>query len=186
MMLKLVSWRWSDREMFLSLEAFRGRLDYLLKKFPVKEVNRWPERPEFSPAIDISETEKEIIVKVELPGIDQKDVEISLSGATLKISGEKKDENKEKGEHFHRVERLFGRFAISLPLPCSVLGKEIKAEYKDGMLSVKIPKVEWKEIGQERLQVPGSDKMTSQDTLVGPAESFSSRGAAESRGMSCR
>ncbi len=185
-MLKLVPWRWGDREMFPSLGAFRGKLDYLLKKFPVKEVSRWPERPEFSPAIDISETEKEIIVKVELPGIDQKDVEISLSGATLKISGEKRDEMKEEGQHFLKVGRSFGRFAISLPLPCRVQEKEIKAEYKDGMLSVKIPKTEWKEIGQERLQVPGSDKMTSQDGLVGPAESFSSHGVAESRGMSCR
>jgi hypothetical protein len=57
-MLKLVPWRWGDREMFPSLEAFRGKLDYLLKKFPVKEVSHWAERPEFSPAIDISETEK--------------------------------------------------------------------------------------------------------------------------------
>jgi len=185
-MLKLVPWRWGDREMFPSLGAFRGKLDYLLKKFPVKELSRWPERPEFSPAIDISETENEIIVKVELPGIDQKDVEISLSGATLKINGEKRDEKKEKGEHFHRVERSFGRFAISLPLPCRVPEKEIKAEYKNGILSVKIPKADWKEIGQERLRVPGSDKMTSQDWLVGPAESASFHGAAESRAMSCR
>jgi HSP20 family protein len=147
-MLKLVPWRWGDREMFPSLGAFRGKLDYLLKKFPVKGVSRWPERLEFSPAIDISETEKEIIVKVELPGIDRKDVEVSLSGATLKISGEKKNEKEEEGEHFHRVERSFGRFAMSLPLPCSVQEKEIKAEYKDGILSVKIPKAEWKGIGQ--------------------------------------
>lgn len=147
-MLKLVPWRWGDREMFPSLGAFRGKLDYLLKKFPVKGVSRWPERPEFAPAIDISETEKEIIVKVELPGIDQKDVEIRLSGATLKISGEKKNEKEEEGEHFHRIERSFGRFAMSLPLPCLVQEKEIKAEYKDGILSVKIPKAEWKGIGQ--------------------------------------
>jgi HSP20 family protein len=185
-MLKLVPWRWGDREMFPSLGAFRGKLDYLIKKFPVKGVSSWPERPEFSPAIDISETEKEIIVKVELPGIDQKDVEISLSGATLKISGEKRDEMKEKGQHFLKVGRSFGRFAISVPLSCRVQEKEIKVEYKDGMLSVKIPKTEWKEIGQERLQVPGSDKMTSQDALFGPAGSFSSHGIAESRGMSCR
>jgi HSP20 family protein len=186
-MLKLVPWRWGDREMFPSLEAFRGKLDYLLKKFPVKEVSHWAERPEFSPAIDISETEKEIVVKVELPGIDQKDVEISLSGSTLKISGEKKNENKEKGEHFHRKERSFGRFAISLPLPCSVPEKGIKAEYKDGILSVKIPKAEWNEIGQERLQVPGSDKMSSQDSPAWPAASASSHGAAaQPREMSFR
>ncbi|MGO9121006.1 MAG: Hsp20/alpha crystallin family protein [Desulfomonilaceae bacterium] len=185
-MLKLVPWRWGDREMFPSLGAFRGKLDYLLKKFPVKEVSRWTERPEFSPAIDISETEKEIIVKVELPGIDQEDVEISLSGATLKISGEKKDEKKEEGEHFHRVERSFGRFAMSLPLPCRVQEKEIKAEYKDGVLSVKIPKAEWKEIGQERLQVPGSEKMTYRNARVEPTESASSHGVAESRRMSFR
>jgi len=185
-MLKLVPWGWGDREMFPSLGAFRGKLDYLLKKFPVKELSRWHERPEFSPAIDISETEKEIIVKVELPGIDRKDVEISLSGATLKISGEKKDEKKEEGQHFLKVGRSFGRFAISLPLPCRVEEKEIKAEYKDGILSVKIPKADWKEIGQERLQVPGSEKMTYGDARVEPTESFSSHGVAESRRMSFR
>ena len=143
-----------------SLEAFRGKLDGLFRRFTVEEAGPWPERSVFSPAIDLSETEKEIIVKAELPGIDPKDLDISLSGATLTISGEKKEQNEEKGDHFHRVERSFGSFAISLSLPCCVQEDEIKTEYKDGVLSLKIPKAELAEIDQDRLQVPRREEMT--------------------------
>ncbi len=134
--------------MCLSLGAFRGKLDGLFRRSTVEEASPWPERSVFSPAVDVSETEKEIIVKAELPGIDPNHLDISLSGTTLTINGEKKDQKEEKGEHFHRVERSFGSFTISLALPCSVQEEEIKAEYKDGVLLLKLPKAEPAEIGQ--------------------------------------
>lgn len=169
-MLKLVPWRWREKEMVPSLEAFRGRLDHLFRKFSGEETGPWPERLAFSPAIDISETEKEIIVKAELPGIEPKDVDISLSAATLTITGEKRDEREEKGERFHRVERSFGSFACSLSLPCRVQEDKIKAEYKDGLLLIKIVKAEPEEIGEE-LEVPRRDQNEAQGRLFRVAES---------------
>jgi len=142
-----------------SVGAFRGKLDGLFRRFTVEEASPWPERSVFTPAIDLSETEKEIIVKAELPGIDPKDLDIGLSGTTLTISGEKRDQKEEQGEHFHRVERSFGSFAISLSLPCSVQEDEIKTEYSDGVLSLKIQKAEPADIGQDRLQVPRNEEV---------------------------
>ena len=96
----------------------------------------------FAPAFDISETDNELVIKAELPGIDPKAVDISLTGDRLTTKGEKKEETEEKGEDFHRVERSFGSFSRSFQLPCEVKEEEIKAEYKNGVLDLRLPKAE--------------------------------------------
>jgi HSP20 family protein len=94
------------------------------------------------PAFDISEAEDQFIVKADLPGIDPKSLDISLSGNVLTISGEKKQEREEKTEHYYSVERQFGSFSRSFMLPGDVKEEGIEANYKDGVLTVTFPKTE--------------------------------------------
>ncbi len=97
---------------------------------------------EWVPAVDISDTADKVIVKVEVPGMDVKNIEISLSGDILTIRGEKKAEREEKEESFHLVERSYGFFARSLRLPAAVEADKIEANYKHGVLTITCPKKE--------------------------------------------
>ena len=127
------------------LDPFR-RMDELMRRtwgdFPFGELVEKEFGTEWVPSVDISETEKEITVKAELPGIDKKDIEISLDENHLIIKGEKRGETEETGKHFHRVERTFGSFYRSLLLPATVAKDKIDAAYKDGVLTVVLPKSE--------------------------------------------
>jgi HSP20 family protein len=165
-MLKLVRWRWREKEIPLSMGAFRGTIDQLFQRVTGEQQLRSLKRREFSPAIDVSETHKEIIVRAELPGIDPKDLDVRVDGKTLKISGEKTNEKEETGEQFHRVERSFGSFSVSLSLPCEVQGSNIEFEEKNGVLLLKIPKAEPEEIAQGRLEVPESEQLTHQSGQI--------------------
>ena len=94
------------------------------------------------PSVDVSETEDKIMVKAEIPGMDSKDIDISLSGDILIIKGEKKSEREETKENYHLVERSYGTFARSLRLPVGVEADKIEASYKQGVLTVTCPKKE--------------------------------------------
>jgi len=96
----------------------------------------------WTPAVDITEQENEYIVKMELPGVSKEDVKISLESNILTIRGEKKQEREEKNKSLHRVERLYGSFQRSFTLPTSVKSDKIDAFFKDGVLSVTLPKME--------------------------------------------
>ena len=146
----------------LSMAAFKGTIDHVFQRVTGEQQVRSLERRKFCPAIDVSETQKEIIVRAEVPGIDLKDLDISLDGSTLKISGEKTNEKEETGEQFHRVERSFGSFSVSLDLPCEVDESKIELEQKNGVLLLKIPKAEPEGIAQELLEVPENEQVTHQ------------------------
>jgi HSP20 family protein len=94
------------------------------------------------PAFDIAEADEHFIVKADLPGIDPKNLDISLTGNVLIISGEKKEKREEKNERYHTIERQFGSFSRSFMLPADVKEEGIEAVYKDGVLRVTIPKSE--------------------------------------------
>ena len=94
------------------------------------------------PSVDVSETEDKIMVKAEIPGMDSKDIDISLSGDILTIKGEKKSELEETKENYHLVERSYGTFSRSLRLPVGVEADKIEASYKQGVLIVTCPKKE--------------------------------------------
>jgi HSP20 family protein len=96
----------------------------------------------FAPAFDISETENDIRVKAELPGMDPENIDVNLAGNILTVKGEKKEEQEEKGENRHRVERRFGAFTRSFRLPAQVDSDKVDASYKEGVLSLTIPKTE--------------------------------------------
>jgi HSP20 family protein len=100
------------------------------------------EEREFMPAFDVSETEKELIVKAEVPGMDKKDIDISLSEGMLTIKGEKKQEREDKHEEYHTVERCYGAFSRTMPIPVEVDTDKVDATYKDGVLKITLPKSE--------------------------------------------
>ena len=100
------------------------------------------EHGEMMPAFDISEADDHFVVKADLPGIDPKNLDISLTGNVLTIRGEKKEEREEKNERYYTLERQFGSFTRSFMLPADVKEEGIGASYKDGVLRVNIPKSE--------------------------------------------
>lgn len=111
--------------------------------------DRWPgwaEAPTttsaWAPNVDIFESENELVVKAELPGIDAKDVELNVENNVLTISGERKLEFEDKKENYHRIERAYGAFSRSFSLPRLIDENNIQADYKDGVLTVHVPKHE--------------------------------------------
>lgn len=120
-------------------------------------VRRWV------PAMDLAETDDSLVLRADLPGMTEDDVEIEIKDGVLAISGERKSESEEKGEGYHRVERAFGRFTRSLQLPKGVDADKIDAGFDNGVLEVKIPKPEETQpkrisIGKGALEGSGSKK----------------------------
>ena len=101
-----------------------------------------PFRREWTPSLDVSETKNNIVVKAEAPGVDPKDIDISLMGDVLTIKGEKRQEKEEKDQNYHRVERSYGVFTRSVRLPQEVQSDKIEASYKNGILKITLPKSE--------------------------------------------
>jgi HSP20 family protein len=97
---------------------------------------------EWAPAVDIVEDEKEYLIKAELPEIPKDDVKVSVENGVLKISGERKFEKEENNKKYHRVERAYGYFSRSFSLPDAAEAEQVKADYKDGVLHVHVPKSE--------------------------------------------
>jgi len=96
----------------------------------------------WAPAVDIYETEDSLVVKAELPGVDAKDIDVSIDEGVLSLKGERKLEKEVKEENYHRVERTYGMFQRSVRLPSDVDADAIKANYDSGVLKVSVPKVE--------------------------------------------
>jgi HSP20 family protein len=100
------------------------------------------EDKQWLPTIDVSETDDHVIVRAEVPGMDKKDINITMSDGLLTIQGEKKQEKEEKKENYRFVERHYGSFSRSLRIPNGVDADKIDASYKDGVLKVAVPKSE--------------------------------------------
>ncbi len=96
----------------------------------------------WTPAVDIFENDNNIVLKAELPGVDPKDVEVRVEDSTLYLKGERKFEKEVKEENYHRIERSYGSFARSFSLPGTIDSEKVQAEYKDGLLTLTIPKRE--------------------------------------------
>ncbi len=96
----------------------------------------------WSPSTDIYETKDEYVFKIEVPGMNKDDVKVEFTEDTLIIKGERKEEKDIKKENYHRIERFFGSFQRSFTLPKNIDVKKIKAELKDGVLELRVPKVE--------------------------------------------
>jgi HSP20 family protein len=106
-----------------------------------------PERPEealttinFAPPVDVYEDEHNITLKIEVPGIDEKDINVSIENNTLTVHGERRFEKDEKEENFHRVERMYGSFTRSFTLPNTVDPEQVSANYEKGVLKIRLAK----------------------------------------------
>ncbi|HUL29511.1 MAG TPA: Hsp20/alpha crystallin family protein [Thermodesulfobacteriota bacterium] len=128
---------------FREFERMRRDMDRLWDSFfEGGPRRRGEERGEWLPSLDVSETKNELIVKAEVPGMDPKEIDISLSDGVLTIKGEKKQEKEEREADYHLLERSYGAFVRSLRLPADVRGDKISASYKNGILKVALPKSE--------------------------------------------
>ena len=96
----------------------------------------------WAPAVDIYEKGTDVVLKAELPGLDPKDVDIRIENNVLTLKGERKIEDEIKQENYHRVERAYGGFTRSFTLPSTVDTTNVKADYKDGVLRITLPKRE--------------------------------------------
>jgi HSP20 family protein len=115
-----------------------------LRLFQDSLTRLWGEpasRP-WTPAVDIYETENELVLKADLPDVDPKNVGIQLENGTLTLKGERKFEQQQNGKGFHRIERSYGSFVRAFSLPDTVEADKVKADYKNGVLTVTLPKKE--------------------------------------------
>ena len=115
-------------------------------------------RTQWSPPVDIYENDQNIVLKAELPGVDPKDVDIRVEDGTLYLKGERKFEKETKEENYHHVERSYGTFVRTFQLPRSVNTDNVVAEYKDGVLTLTLPKREEAKSKTIKIQVAGHDQ----------------------------
>ncbi len=144
------------------LDSLQGDMNRLFDRFfegraPNSASRRW------IPAMDLVETEDHLVLRGDLPGMTEEDVDIEIKDGVLTVSGERKTDHEEKGEGYHRVERAFGSFSRSLNLPQGVDPEKIEAKFDNGVLEVRIPKpAEAKptrvEIGKGSLEGTGKEK----------------------------
>jgi HSP20 family protein len=127
---------------FGELSPFRKEMDRLWNRFLGETPFARTFNEMWSPSVDISETKDDFVVKAELPGLEAKDVNVSISGNVLTIKGEKKAEEEEKDEHYHRIERYSGSFQRVFQLPSGVKADKVEANFDKGVLKVILPKVE--------------------------------------------
>ena len=132
--------RWEPFREFSTMQERINRMNRLFRE-------SYPEGPDealtttsFAPPVDIYEDEHNVTLKLEVPGIDEKDIDVRIENTTLTVHGERKIEKEEKEENFRRVERQYGSFTRSFTLPSSVDPGQVSANYDTGMLKINLPK----------------------------------------------
>jgi HSP20 family protein len=120
--------------------ALRRELDRLFDDFGAGALPSWNGNGQFLPEADYAETDKDIVVTAELPGVDEKDVEVTLNDDVLTIRGEKRSQRDEKNERYQLAERSYGSFERSMSVPRGIDADKIKATFDKGVLKVTLPK----------------------------------------------
>jgi HSP20 family protein len=129
--------RWEPFRDMLSLRSDMDRLfSSLFGGLAEEREGFW------APIVDIEEDNESIIVRAEIPGLKREDIKVSVQGNRLTITGERKQESETKNKTFHRVERSYGKFSRMITLPTDVDADKVKANYKDGILNITLPKPE--------------------------------------------
>lgn len=140
-------------------EEFERRIeDFFRRPFSLFAPTWWPrlrfpEFEEISPSVDIFEEGDNVVVKAELPGMKKEDIEVKLTENTVTISGEKKKEEKIEKKDYYRLERSYGSFCRAFSLPAEVQTDKAKAQFKDGILEVRIPKSEEAKKKEKKLMI---------------------------------
>ena len=123
------------------LTALRKEMEQVLDRFWEMELPELPTLGDWTPALDVSETNDSLVVKIEVPGIEPKDIQLNVRNDVLTVRGQRKFEKQERDEHYFRTERAYGSFARSIRMPMPVDSGRAKAEFKHGLLTVTLPKV---------------------------------------------
>lgn len=135
--------RWDP---FRDLEDVSDRLNWMFRRPALPRTNSASKETmivaDWVPSVDVSETEGEYQIKAEIPDVKKEDVKVTVEDGVLTIQGERKHEKEEKGKKYHRVERSYGSFIRSFTLPDLVDEERVKAEFKDGVLNLQLPKSE--------------------------------------------
>jgi HSP20 family protein len=133
--------RW---EPFREMEDLQNRLSTLFSRTPMRRGNGKESitLPEWTPLADITEDDREYVIKAELPELRKEDVKVTVENGVLTISGERKFEKEEKKKKYHRVERGYGSFVRTFALPEDADANKVKAQFKQGILEVHLPKNE--------------------------------------------
>jgi len=129
--------------------------------FPASGLSRWLEPSfgfgsrlsSFVPAVNVSETGRELQITAELPGLDEQDVEVTLNRDSLTIRGEKRNEFEDKGRDYYRMERSYGSFHRTIPLPGEVDTEKVDARFNKGVLTVTLPKLPEHRLGSRKIQI---------------------------------
>ena len=150
-MTDLVRW-----EPFGGLRSLRQAMDRLFEDSFVRPSRLWPELVGEEPALDVYQTDKDIVVKASLPGIKPEEVDISVTGDMLTIKGEHKEAEEEKKADYFRKERRYGAFRRSMTLPVVVKAEKADAAFENGVLTVTLPKTE--ESKPKQIKVKGKAK----------------------------
>ncbi len=143
-------------------QSFRSEMDRLFDDFLVGVPalsnlrQSLPMAQVITPALDVKETEKELVVKADLPGIDEKDVQLTLQDGVLSIRGEKKNERKDERENYHLVERNYGSFQRSIRLPGTVDEDKVEARFDKGVLTITLPKRPEMVKAQKKIEIKSS------------------------------
>jgi len=127
--------RWDP---FREVAALQNRVNSLFRDFNDGESSLTTTN--FIPAVDIYEDEKRIVLKLEVPGIPEKDLDVTVENNTLVVKGERKFEKEEREENFHRIERRYGSFSRAFTLPTTVETENIDAKYENGVLKLELKK----------------------------------------------
>jgi HSP20 family protein len=149
-----------DLEPFESWDTFRAMermfKDFLTSPPSLLRPRSWlmPEiRHELTPEVDLRETENELILTASVPGLGKDDIDINATADHITVSGERKSEEEKPGETYHLRQQTYGSFGISFELPTEVKPEEVKATYKDGVLTVHMPKAEVTEEHKVKVEV---------------------------------
>jgi HSP20 family protein len=123
------------------IEEMSGRLSSLFGRTPLRGLGEESMTvSEWTPLVDITEDDKEYLIKAELPEVKKEDVKVTVEDGVLTITGERKFEKEEKGKKYHRIERAYGSFMRSFTLPDAAASDKVSAEFKDGVLKVHLQK----------------------------------------------
>ena len=161
----LTPFRWTRRNLPAGreyeahpLDVFQREMNRLFDDFfKGAGLKPWSEEMEdigaFNPQVNMTEDDKSITVSAELPGLEEKDIEISLSKDSLTIKGEKKEENEHKGKEAYYMERSYGAFTRVLPIPKEVNTEKAEASFKKGVLTITLPKLEKEKQSQKKIKI---------------------------------
>jgi HSP20 family protein len=154
--------RW---EPFREFSTLQDRMNRLFRETQGNSQDEALTSSSFAPAVDVYEDEHNVTLKIEVPGIDEKDIDVRIENNTLTVHGERKIEKEEKEENYRRVERQYGSFTRTFNLPTTVDAEKVQADYDKGVLKITLPKKAEAKPKQIKVNIGQSSQSAGQKTI---------------------